>query len=390
MQVSVIVPMRNAAAHIGECLASVRAQPFHAYEVICVDDASIDGTAALVERLAARDNRIKLVRLKEPGGVSAARNAGLARAVGEFILFLDADDLWEGPLLEHAVSRALEQDAQMVVFGFWEYYARTGRRLAREMCEEQPLYASAFSLAAMQGVSTALVTPNVWRILFRRSFIEGAGLRFHEGLRTSEDLAFIYEALSCVERISLLDERFYLYRRDGGVTLTRGDRGLDGYTALDCIRAFAEGHGAFGEVFQRHFANLVLDVAEYAMNSAATCAEFEALYEGYGRYRELVDGYAGQIAPRYREIHEALRSKRDVEYLFNRYASARDALEELRSVVDRGGVAPDLQERCADLEHEIERLRGSWAFRVGRAVTFVPSRAKELLRRRRAAGDGGR
>jgi GT2 family glycosyltransferase len=101
-KVSVVVPAFNVARYIGECLASVCAQTLADWECIVVDDGSMDGTA---ERIGQNpDPRIRLI--EQPNrGVSAARNAGLAKAKGEYLLFLDGDDL----LHAHALARLSDQ-----------------------------------------------------------------------------------------------------------------------------------------------------------------------------------------------------------------------------------------------------------------------------------------
>lgn len=92
--VSVITPAYNSAAYIADAIQSVRAQTYGDWEMIIVDDCSNDGTGAVVERYAAEDRRIRLIRRSENGGFAASRNIGLKAAHGRFVAFLDADDLW--------------------------------------------------------------------------------------------------------------------------------------------------------------------------------------------------------------------------------------------------------------------------------------------------------
>jgi len=101
--VSVVIPAYNAAATIDETLVSVRAQTHTNLEIIVVDDGSTDGTAAIVERHAADDRRITLLR-KANAGVAAARNHGWARAAADLIAFLDADDLFAPTKIEKQVA----------------------------------------------------------------------------------------------------------------------------------------------------------------------------------------------------------------------------------------------------------------------------------------------
>lgn len=92
--VSIIVPVYNAEASLLRTLDSISRQTLQSFEVICVDDCSADGTAAILQEFATRDSRFKVVRLPTNSGVASARNAGIAVATGLYLCFLDADDWW--------------------------------------------------------------------------------------------------------------------------------------------------------------------------------------------------------------------------------------------------------------------------------------------------------
>lgn len=113
--VSVVLPVFNAEATLREALASIRAQTYERLEVIAVDDGSSDGSAGILADEAARDKRILVIRTAN-GGVAAALNVGLARATGEFIARMDADDISEPPRFEKQVVH-LEQNSSCVAVG---------------------------------------------------------------------------------------------------------------------------------------------------------------------------------------------------------------------------------------------------------------------------------
>jgi glycosyltransferase involved in cell wall biosynthesis len=108
--VSVVIPTKNRRHVLPETIASIQAQTFPGWEVLVVDDASTDDTEAMVQALASDDPRIRFIpRGREPAGAPTCRNIGLSEARGEFVLFLDSDDLLAPTCLEHRV-RQLKQN----------------------------------------------------------------------------------------------------------------------------------------------------------------------------------------------------------------------------------------------------------------------------------------
>lgn len=128
--VSVITAAYDTEAFIAETIASVQAQTRGDWEMLVADDASSDRTAAIVEAAAAKDPRIRLIRLNRNSGVAHARNVALAAAQGRFIAFLDSDDLWLPQKLERQVAFMQEQNAA-VSYTAYRRIDETGRRLGR-------------------------------------------------------------------------------------------------------------------------------------------------------------------------------------------------------------------------------------------------------------------
>jgi glycosyltransferase involved in cell wall biosynthesis len=117
--VSVIIPAFNAAKYVQDCITSVLQQTFSDFEILVIDDASSDQTVMLLEQM--QDPRLNIISLSENGGVSAARNEGIALAKGEFITFLDADDLWSPDKLALQVQALLDNPKAGVAYS-WTYY----------------------------------------------------------------------------------------------------------------------------------------------------------------------------------------------------------------------------------------------------------------------------
>ena len=114
MLISLIVPVFNASRYLRACLDSIREQTHAEWECICVDDGSSDGSGEILDEYANNDRRFRVISLKENGGVSAARNLGLDCACGEYVGFVDSDDLIDSHWLEAVVDSVRKTNADMV------------------------------------------------------------------------------------------------------------------------------------------------------------------------------------------------------------------------------------------------------------------------------------
>lgn len=112
-KVSIIMPAYNAERYITEAIQSVIAQTFTDWELIVIDDASQDSTVEIVQKFSAQNSRILLYRNMQNSGVSATRNRGLDMAIGEYVAFLDSDDIWASDKLEKQIYALLAENAQI-------------------------------------------------------------------------------------------------------------------------------------------------------------------------------------------------------------------------------------------------------------------------------------
>lgn len=126
--VSIVIPVYNVEKFLARCLDSVLGQTFADWEVVCVNDGSLDSSADILGQYAARDKRIKVIS-KENGGLSDARNVGVSAATGEYVLFLDSDDFIHAQTLEIVVGLAQANNADMVAFGYDARFYRWLRRM---------------------------------------------------------------------------------------------------------------------------------------------------------------------------------------------------------------------------------------------------------------------
>ena len=130
--VSVIMPAFNAADFIAESISSVQQQTYSSWELIVIDDASNDGTTEVVEEIRAADARIKLHELPTNQGAGFARNIGIKAATGDFICFLDADDLWKPLKLEREIN-IMEKENVKVCYSSYELMNEEGISLKKQV-----------------------------------------------------------------------------------------------------------------------------------------------------------------------------------------------------------------------------------------------------------------
>jgi glycosyltransferase involved in cell wall biosynthesis len=186
--VTVIVPAYNYAQFISDTLASVQAQSYQHWECIVVDDGSTDDTAKVVKGFSERDPRIKYVR-QDNRGLAAARNSGVACSAGEYLQFLDADDLLEEKKLERQVE-FLDQHPQIdIVFSDARYF-RTDNAEERLFSQDAANLPWVAHLSAKgREALLALVRNNIMVVnapLLRRSVLNDVGL-FDGSVKGIED-----------------------------------------------------------------------------------------------------------------------------------------------------------------------------------------------------------
>ncbi len=203
--ISVIIPVYNVEPYLRECLDSVVNQTFRDLEIICVNDGSTDGSPAILEEYAAKDNRIQIVN-KENGGLNTARNAGLARVTGEYFAILDSDDWLDLTAYEKAYDRAKESDADMTQYFFTFVDFPNRKDLAIPICDNEIEEQS----EKIQSVSNTWSV--CWCYLWKTEFVKKNKLQFHNDLKSNDEITFTYKAALLANKISVIPERLHYYR----------------------------------------------------------------------------------------------------------------------------------------------------------------------------------
>ena len=229
---SIVIPVFNAAGRLEQCLESVLRQSFGGWQAVAVDDGSDDGCAQICDSFAARDSRIKVIHT-ENRGVSAARNAGIAACEGEYVMFLDSDDMLLSGALEQ-LSRVCRNNVptapDVVIFD----YAKINENEAGKIGEIKPVLHEQFPPEGAVSARRALAWLfedrycwNVWQAAFRRDLLVSLNdsqtveqSRLQSNLRQSERCSYVFD-----ENIRVAEDLLMFVRALIAVDNKAGDNG---------------------------------------------------------------------------------------------------------------------------------------------------------------------
>lgn len=259
--VSVIVPIYNVEKYLDRCITSIVEQTWANMEIILVDDGSTDGSGAVCDKWRERDGRITVLHRKN-GGLSDARNAGLDRAVGDYIVFVDSDDYIDPALVSYCLDALKRNRVDMVVYGYHrvddacnDLIECGGGRLREKKVKKEELPDLCFR--------TGKISVAVWSKFYKREVWEG--LRFPKG-RLVEDGFVILDVLMRVDYALISEKKLYYYRKRPGSIMDVGGSKL-AWDALMASRLKYEKSKKYRKLYQLMRASYVsqlMGVYEFA------------------------------------------------------------------------------------------------------------------------------
>ena len=222
MKISIIIPVFRVEAYINECVDSVLRQDYADFEVILVDDGSPDRCGEICDGYADRDPRVQVIH-KENGGLSDARNAGLACATGEYVLFLDSDDYWnDSRVLTRLADRAQLTGAELLNFSYQKFFEDTGVMEPYFSVTEAMPHPLELPRQLDWLTERGLYIASACNKMIRRSLLDG--LSFRRGV-FSEDIEWCAKLLVRARSVDFVPEAFYCYRqRSGSIRYSIGDK----------------------------------------------------------------------------------------------------------------------------------------------------------------------
>ncbi len=218
--ISVIIPVYNVESYLRECLDSIVGQSYKKLEIILVDDGSTDSSGDICDEYARNDERIKVIH-QSNHGLPYTRNVGMDEASGDWIAFPDADDWLEQDAFSKLVSaiKGDAADADIIVYGVCREYRkeskRTGLGVPTGMINDELLDAcrvAPFFKLIYHGKIIKFTIYAAWNKLYRREFLQSAGLRFRPEVKKGEDAVFSADMLNDAQRIYYIDDVLYHHR----------------------------------------------------------------------------------------------------------------------------------------------------------------------------------
>lgn len=253
--ISIIVPVYKVEKYLRKCVDSLLAQEYKDIEVILVDDGSPDRCGEICEEYAQKDSRVRIVH-KENGGLSSARNAGLDVMTGQWVMCVDSDDWVETNYCSSALQLAQENDADIVVSGYWDAFP--DKTIPQKETEDTETLCHDEALVKL---CRGEIQSFAWNKLYRASLFDG--VRYPDG-RLLEDVGTTYLLFDKAHRVTISPEHTYHYRKRNDSILGKK------MNSKKCIDWGLMNEQRFDYMVEQH-GDLVPQIAAAAFGTAMFC-----------------------------------------------------------------------------------------------------------------------
>lgn len=263
--ISIIVPVYNAEEYLRRCVDSILAQTFTDFELLLVNDGSMDGSGAIAEEYAAKDSRIKVLT-KQNGGVSSARNLGLDEARGDYVAFVDADDWVDKSMLREMYGGLMREQADVAYCDICMVFAN-GEKVykAAEHTSSKTVFLNNFIASAWTSL---------WNVMAKRNLFETNKIRCPEGVAYAEDYHASVRLMYYANKVCHVDKPLYCYNRVNESSalhnFSPAHYEKERWVHLDTIRFFNE-NGMYEELAKTLSWKLLKSIQDYVLDRKTYC-----------------------------------------------------------------------------------------------------------------------
>lgn len=247
-EISVVVPVYNVRDYLRKNIESILAQTFTDYELILVNDGSKDDSLSILREYEQKDPRITVID-KPNGGLSDARNAGMAIASGKYIQFIDSDDFVEPDLLEKCRQKLEETGADMVIFDIYQYFLATGKK---------EIIANTYDASGVYSIRTnpeliVSIQNCAWNKMYKLSLFKDNDIIYPWGCYY-EDLGTTYRLLARCDKVAFINEPLYDYLQDRPGNITH-QFNFSVYHVLDMVKLTLDDYKNLG-IYETYYEEL--------------------------------------------------------------------------------------------------------------------------------------
>lgn len=298
---SVVSPVYNGAKYLEPFLRSVLQQSFPHFELIMVDDGSTDSSIEIIKTYQKKDSRIHLIGQNHKGAGSA-RNFGLSRAKGQYIIFLDCDDWFSEDFFKTMIDRIEADQSDIAICEFFIYNQQTGEMGKSAIPETRNQKIERTNLVF------DIFAPNPWTKLYRISFLKNKELLFQE-IPSCNDWSFAYTSLACAEKISVIRKPLVYYRTKTTTSISsyRYKRTKDIVWAIKHLRQELKSRALFSQ-YKEGFARKSISHLVYEALSDQGVKVFYVLFRNllmvndFAVYKAFVQKVIQYLGKQYRKL----------------------------------------------------------------------------------------
>lgn len=408
--ISVIIPVYNSARYLVSCIESLITQTLYACEFIFVNDGSTDESLEILKYYAKKDSRIIIID-QENQGAGASRNNGLKNATGEFVAFLDSDDIMVDNALEMMLRKIIQTDADLVVSSAYTFSTNENEKKLSDWCIREKYFpiGETYSIDNCGNYLFQLASGVPWSRLFKLSFIKENNLFFPE-IEKSEDLYFVFMSYALAKKIAILNRPTVLYRMILGNGSLEDAKDKHPTAILPCYRLIYEKLNELGIYYkvEQSFCNVFFNSYAYNLNTFKTGVAFEKLYstikDEFSFYRiDIEDMSYFYNKDQYLFMKKLYDSDNCLEFLYDVNKNSKIELSNRNKSLNKSNklkynskssnkikgqlnwARTELDKvRTERLEYkkEVARVNGvksTLSYKIGRFITFIPRKIRDMF-----------
>ncbi len=364
-KVSILVPTYNVSQYLDECMKSLIHQTLKDIEIICINDGSTDNSLEILQRYAAKDNRIKIID-KENGGYGIAMNMGLEQATGEYVGILEPDDYVKLNMYEILYNIAKKENLDFIKADFYRFVHDENGKLIlhyHQLSQNPDLYNRVINPYDEPEVFRLIM--NTWSGIYKRSFLLENNIKHHETPGASfQDNGFWFKTFCYAKRTYFVNKPFYLNRRDNPNSSVHNKEKVfcmnDEYAY---IHKFMEDNPKFLERFMDQY----------------SFRRYHNYINSYHRVgEEYKDMYLERFQKEFKEAYELgeLRKENFTEYEWE----GIQVLLENALAFKYFMKYDEKREQYNKMKAKYEDIAGSTSFRIGKSIMALPCKIKDAVK----------